>query len=540
MTNRAKVLLIGPHSRKEDAERSFMAPALGILRLAGFLNINGHEAESYDPNLHMLTGKGPSLHEVISKNDWDFIGVSILEETLIKDIENLYLAQDLCPNATLIAGGIEAQFNYQTILDKSPCNIVILSEGEISLLQLVNGVPIHEISGIVFKNKSAPLSQEIFDEATSAINWEENLYEDYWNYYISKYGRSVSSEELEAIRTVRVFSRNRCPIGCKFCSSTNQITWGAGNAVPVISATEDTLVDTIARIKRAHPDVKTIYLTDDDFCINKRSVIRFCEKIIERDFGNLTFMCFARASDLTDEMCAWMKKANFRRLNIGIESFSQDVLDEMGKRCSVQQNHEGLAMVKRHGIRAFINTILITPKTTIDDLEATVDSALKYANDDFYHVGVTLAIKPLKGTEFYEMYSDYFSDMEQIPRTGDYIQRDDFILADNHDVRAIQLKYWHTIDNIIHEITKKDKIAHAVAQNLSVIKLIYVKKLIAESRAGTLTTVANETHLDYSRGNSILSKAMPHNERQTVDLPESVGGISHPSSKGEKSVHGRF
>ena len=37
-------------------------------------------------------------------------------------------------------------------------------------------------------------------------------------------------------------------------------------------------------------------------------------------------MAFCRASDANDEMFYWMKKANFRRLNIGIESFSLNVL----------------------------------------------------------------------------------------------------------------------------------------------------------------------------------------------------------------------
>ena len=332
-----KVLLVGPQSRKEDAERSFMAPALGVVRMAGFLNANGHEVKSIDPNLHMLTGKGASLAEELAGTDWDFIGFSILEETIIKDIENIYLAHRLCPKAVLVAGGIEAQFNYQTVLDKSPCTYVILSEGEVPLLKLVNGDPIHEIPGIVFKSKAQPLSQELFNDATSLIEWEKNTYEDYWDYYLSKYGDTATEENLKEIHTVRVFSRNRCPIGCKFCSSTNQITWGSEEPVPVISATEENLIETVQRIKDSHPRVRTIYLTDDDFCINKRSVIRFCERVIERDFGDLTFMCFARASDLTEEVCEWMKKANFRRLNVGIESFSETVLDEMGKRCDVQK-----------------------------------------------------------------------------------------------------------------------------------------------------------------------------------------------------------
>tara|TARA_B100000676_G_scaffold297374_1_gene338954 strand:- start:593 stop:2200 length:1608 start_codon:yes stop_codon:yes gene_type:complete len=534
-----EVLLIGPQSRLEDAERSFMAPALGVVRLAGFLSANGHEAEAFDPNLSMLTKKGTSLRDKLTEKEWDYIGFSVLEETLIKDIENMYLAHKLCLGATLVAGGIEAQFNYQTVLDKSPCEYVILSEGEVALLKLINGEPLQNISGIVYKRNSVPLSQEMFNYATDTIEWEKNAYEEYWDYYLAKYGDRATPENIQEIHTVRLFSRNRCPIGCKFCSSTNQITWGAEAAVPVISATEDTLIETVKRIKDSHPRVKTIYLTDDDFCINRRSVIRFCEKVVAEDFGDLSFMCFARASDLTDDMCGWMKKAGFRRLNVGIESFSEKVLEEMNKRCDVAKNHEGLALLKRHGIKAFINTILTTPESTLDDVEMTVDNAIIYASDPFFHVGVTLAVKPLKGTDYYEEYTDFLSVVEPIPETKHHIKRDDLILANDPQVRELQLKYWYSIDDVIAEETKKNEVRHQVASNLSLFKLGYVKRLIEEIRAsGGGLQSAPGGKIPHADSNVA---AMPFNERQTVDIPEAGGAIEHRSSaQAKKSVHGSF
>ena len=174
----------------------------------------------------MLTGNPPFLEEILKKKKWDIIGFSILEETLMFDIENMQLAEKICPDAIFNAGGIEAQFNYQNIVDKTPCKFVIISEGEKSLLALADNKPINEIPGIVFKNSSVPLDQHTFDFATSAIDWEDIPYEEYWDYYVKKYGNKITQQNIDEIHTVRVFGRNRCPIGCKFCSSTNQITWG--------------------------------------------------------------------------------------------------------------------------------------------------------------------------------------------------------------------------------------------------------------------------------------------------------------------------
>ena len=204
-----------------------MAPALGVIRLAGFMNEKGHYAESFEPNLPMLTKEGPFLEDVLSNKEWDIIGFSILEETFIQDIKNMQLAKK-CPKALIVAGGIEAQFNYQNVLDKTPCKIVFISEGEKSLLALANDKPFNEIPGIVYKNSSVPLDQETFNLATSSIEWEKLPYEKYWDYYLKKYGDKATEDNLNEIHTARIFSRNRCPIGCKFCSSTNQITWGSG------------------------------------------------------------------------------------------------------------------------------------------------------------------------------------------------------------------------------------------------------------------------------------------------------------------------
>ena len=530
------ILIIGPQTELNSAERSFMAPALGVIRLAGYLNKKGHYAESFEPNLPMLTNEGPFLEDILRSKKWDIIGFSILEETFIHDIKNMQLAEKICPDAIFVAGGIEAQFNYQNVLDKTPCKIVIISEGEKSLLALANGTEIDNIPGIVFKNSSVPLDQHTFDFATSAIDWEELPYEKYWDYYLKKYGNKVTEENMEEIHTVRIFSRNRCPIGCKFCSSTNQITWGSGQKVPVISASEDTLIHNIKRVVASHPRVRTVYLTDDDFCIVKKGVIRFCKKIIdEKKTGgipeNLTFMAFCRASDANEEMFKWMKKANFRRLNIGIESFSNKVLKEMNKRCTVEENHHCLKISKEIGVGAYCNIIVTTPESTLEDVEATVNSAYNYTQDPFYHLGVTLGIKPLKGTDYYETFSDFRTRVVEVENTNYHLKYDDLIYANDPRVKALQIRYWNEIDDFITEEREKKDIRHGNSRNLSALKLIFLKKIIEDIKTKRLSVMSNN--------DNNLDKKDPYNERQTVDIDVDVEYKAN-KKKTKKSRYGSW
>ena len=40
----------------------------------------------------MFNNEGISLEEMLKKFEWDVIGFSVLEETLVNDIKNMYLA----------------------------------------------------------------------------------------------------------------------------------------------------------------------------------------------------------------------------------------------------------------------------------------------------------------------------------------------------------------------------------------------------------------------------------------------------------------
>jgi radical SAM superfamily enzyme YgiQ (UPF0313 family) len=475
-----------------------MSPALGPLRLAGFLRQRGHHAEYYDPNIVAATGRGPSLEEKLRERPWDIIGFSVLEETLIQDIQNMYQASALCPDALLVAGGIEAQFNYQTILDKTPCTLVVIAEGEVPLMMLADGKPLHEIPGIVFKSNAKPLSGELFNEALSAIQWEDVPYEQYWDYYVQQFGQTLTPEREEQVHTVRIYSRNRCPIGCKYCSSTNQLTWGSGLKVPVISATPNTLLAVVDRVVAAHPRVRTIYLTDDDFCINKLDVIRFCKKLVEKNYGNLSFLCFARATDLAEEMLGWMKRAGFRQLNVGVESFSEKTLIEINKRCKLEDVHKGLERAKAMGIRVYMNIILVTPESTLEDIDISAREAIRYIDAGGYEVGVITAIRPLKGTPFYEEYTDYLSAVVPVPSTPHNIKVDEMIWALDPATRRVQERYHATIKEVVRLYMENNDLRHTKFTPLARVQLSYMRTLIAQERAGSIVEVGLQTLLNAS------------------------------------------
>ena len=165
MTNKhpqKRILLVTPTSPHDVGITKWLSANLGIERIAGYLRHHGHYTRTFDTNIHKAVKSAVSLQSELESMPWDIIGFSVMEETLVDDIANMLLTKKICPKALIVAGGHTAQFDYQTLLDKSPARIVVLGEGEIPLLKLANGESFENIPGIVIKNSAVALTQEQF------------------------------------------------------------------------------------------------------------------------------------------------------------------------------------------------------------------------------------------------------------------------------------------------------------------------------------------------------------------------------------------
>lgn len=483
------ILLISPHSSAKTNESRYVSPAPGVMRIEGYLLSEGYYAEAFDPNLNDLANDVLCVKEKIKQRKWDVIGISYLEETLVKDMENMWSAKELCPGALLVAGGIEAQYNYQTILDKTPCNIVIIGEGEIPMRMICEEKPLHEIPGVVFKNNSRPLTLNQFEVMTWCVRWEDIQFEKYWDFYLKKYGDTITDEIDRQIHTIRVFSTNRCPFLCKFCTSSNQLSDAAGYKVKVVGMTPNSLANLIGRIYKAHPRVRTIYLTDDNFCLNKKNVIDFCKTIIRKGLDVLSYLCFARIIDLHDDMLLWMKKAGFFRLNIGIESFSNNVLREVGKKCEADMIHSQLQMIKDNDIQVFMTFMLITPGSTVDDLELTINNISNLIDDPFYTFGLSLSVRPSKGSEFYEMYYDFETYVTGIKNSAlangtlCLVKENKMIYAKDVIVKQIQVLYYNREQHFLKEFIYNKNVKHATFSNIAYGQVVLMQECIEQVRS---------------------------------------------------------
>jgi|TARA_B100002003_G_scaffold83048_1_gene77513 radical SAM superfamily enzyme YgiQ (UPF0313 family) len=481
MPKKKNILLIAPTCDERMADETLMSPCLGIVRIAGYLKSGGHYAEYIDLNLEYFI-KTFTFEEKLKEREWDIIGFSTLEETLIADIQHMNIAKQFCPDALIVAGGQEAQFNFQTFLNKSPARIVVLGEGEIPMLMLANEVSMEKIPGIVVKNEAIPLTNEEYWDATKAIDWENIPYEKYWDYYVEKYGDALNKQSDLEIHTARIFSKNRCPYGCNYCTSTNQLTWAADKqGVQIVGVTADNIISIIERIIQSHPRVKTIYFTDDDFCVIPKELIVFCKKVVEKNF-NVTFMCLARMTDLNEQSIKWMAKAKFRNLNMGVETFSDKILKDISKKCTTDVIHQNIKYLQQYNIDLYMNILIVTPESTLEDIEETIYWVAYYMQNENINAGINPWVCPLKGSNYYEMYADYATRVERIPNTNHYIKRELMIYVKDPYIRELQERLFNEMDEATKLKREEQGIIHATATNMAMIDLEYIRDIIQEIR----------------------------------------------------------
>ncbi len=395
-----KFLLVGPHD-PHCGEYTFLAPPLGVWRLAGVLNAHGIETRVFDPNC-CLGPPDRALERELLRDTWDVIGLSTTGMTLRFDLALAHLVRRLAPHATLVAGGMEATFRPESMFELGPFDRVVLGEGERPLLELAArlraGQPIGGISGMVEKRADGSLlrlhqpalNHEQLRNAIFSTPYQHMPYEAYWDRLETAYRvgslptKAAREASLAEIRAVRLITLNYCPMGCSFCSSTNFLHEAQGGVASIARLEADECIAMMELIVAAHPRVRTIIFQDDIFVFTKdKRILPLCEGIVAAKARgaiprDLQFISTNRIDAMTHERLAAMRRAGFRVLGFGIENFSRNVLKEFNKGQIHRHIEPMLTSALELGITPFLDLILSSPRASLNDVAHTLREAFRW------------------------------------------------------------------------------------------------------------------------------------------------------------------
>lgn len=303
-------------------------------------------------------------------------------------------------DAILIAGGQVAFDVPEYLLDNRYFDYVVIGEGEAVVVELMLAIE----SGSAVSLIPGVYSREGYAYRPQIENIDEIPYPDWSCIDLKKYIRSLPVETIRG-----------CPYTCSYCSESQ--FWRK----PVRYKSVSRVVDELEHAKNNYA-ASMFRIIDSTFSHPPERAIRICQEIVRRAL-RITWTCFVRADDVTDDLAAAMAAAGCIAVFIGAESGSNEILRSMNKRSSNAIIKSSIVTLKKHGIFVHTNFIIGFPGET----DGTIMETVHLIRDALPN---TFSMSPLyisRGTKIYDDRDQYGIRGALDQWEGDTRGHDDFI-----------------------------------------------------------------------------------------------------------------
>lgn len=403
----------GNNTQDESTTFSNLLP-IGLCSLHALLRSKGLNAHL--ANLSNMDSSQSA--ELFNRIKPDLIGLSQWTHNRHITLALAQLAKQLLPDCLVVLGGGHATHQAEPILAQHPeIDLIVAGEGEETLLEIISARqqqrPFNEIAGLVVRE-----GQTIIKNAPRPrIKDLDSLP------YPSQYLHEAIGVDLD-LQPQFISTSRGCPSACRFCSSPT--FWGR----TVRTRSPASVVDEF--LFQRH-QFGTIYLSlrDDTFTADRRRTIELCRLLLERRV-NMFWNCQTRVEAVDEEVLTWMKRAGCECIQLGVESGSPRILEQLGKRITPEQVALACDAVHRVGLQLSVYLIAGIPGETDEDLRATQHLLQRIRPHD-------LQVAPLAYYPGTSLYNDALRHHRISPDLFDS-SRDDALLAlRNGNQRAARL-----------------------------------------------------------------------------------------------------
>jgi radical SAM superfamily enzyme YgiQ (UPF0313 family) len=375
-----KVLLINPpYVNSKYKFIGLVAPPLGIAYIAAVLEESGVDVKIIDAAA--LEMEWDTLKKEIENYSPDVVAITALTPTINKALKTAKIAKKTCPNANIVMGGYHPTFTYTELLKNDFIDIVILGEGEYTMLELVKtlekGSDLKEVKGIACKDFTTP-PRDIIEDIDSLPFPARHL---------------LPMDEYKVLNiklpTGTLISGRGCPFNCSFCASSAM----HGRKMRFRSATN--IVDEIEHLISDY-DAEMIAFMDDTFTLRPERVIEICNEIKKRDL-DFFWGCTARVDTVSKSLLEKMREAGCITIFYGVESADQQLLDGMNKKISVDKIRNAFKLTKEADMRTIASVAIGMPGDTKENIEKTIN----FVKDLDASYAIFSLATPYPGTAFY-------------------------------------------------------------------------------------------------------------------------------------------
>lgn len=384
-----KILLVNPpiENRVKASINSFIdsfsdntpMPPLGLMYLASYLEKHNHDVEICD----MAVGDYLSQYLM----EWrvselpEYVGITCTTLTFFDALEVAKSIKAYHKDIKIVMGGANCTIYPEEVATHPAIDYIVQGEGELPFRDIIEGI-----------------ADRICHPCKSGMKNLSTI-PDYGMVNISRYTSPLAKKQSYSM----VSSRN-CPYRCSFCyQPRHEEKFRAYSA-------EQLSKEFISKFSNKECEVE-IY--DDTFTYDVNRVAEFCDVLISaKKSGNQlpNWNIRTRVDKVNKELLKIMKQAGCQRINFGIESYNEDVLQTLRKGIRVRDIDSAVEDTKSTGIEIQAYFMLGSPNETSNQMMETINFANK-APIDYAYYSIT---SPMPKTALYEQglrdgkYNDYW------------------------------------------------------------------------------------------------------------------------------------
>lgn len=296
------------------------------------------------------------------------------------------------PGTPIVWGGIHATLLPEQTLEHPLADIVVVGEGEETLLELVKalqtGGSLETVPGLAYKDEQGihrtPRRPYVDMDRQEPLNYRLVNMDQY---RLSQFDRDHIS-----------FNSSRgCPHRCRFYWDPvmHGRTWRAMRP--------ETVMAQVRRIVEEY-DIRGFLFTDDNFCTDLERARGILEAIVRSGLDLSISKLQIRADTicrLDEDMFRLMKRAGVKRLSVGIETGSPRLLEELAKDITVEHVLKANDRLKAYPIVPMFLFMMGLPSETPDELSQSIALATRLTDENPNATKNFNIFTPYPGTELF-------------------------------------------------------------------------------------------------------------------------------------------
>ncbi len=300
----------------------------------------------------------------------------------------LWIAQRLKqrrPELIVLLGGPEITADNARVLQNPAVDYAVLGEGEQKFVGLLAGLAEEDRHSCLSRASLSAADRNVCPTVSSPLPRGEGTMLDL---------DAISSPYIEGIldladdRRMSLETARGCRFRCKYCYYPK-----SHEGLRFLSA-EQVLAN--LNFATEHGATEVVLL---DPTLNQRPDFADFLRLLRRGnaAGRLAFSGELRAEGIDPDLARLLRQANFREVEIGLQSVEPRAWELMGRPTNLQAFERGVKALMAEGIRARVDLILGLPGDTVDSVRRGIDFLLRtgaYSETQVFNLSI------LPGTAF--------------------------------------------------------------------------------------------------------------------------------------------